>query len=136
MTARPDDSRSFRDGFGDRFERLARGVGRRLAAPAWLFRAAAVALCVSSLAFVALLVGGFAIGGEQLAIVTEPLPLRLALWLPPFIAAFAAATVAGAVVAWYNGYWSLAGRIHQTILAVLGVLFAWQLSALGFLPLG
>lgn len=136
MTARSDDSEPLFSGFTDRFERIANAVDRRITSPAWLARASAIGLCVSSLAFVVLFIAGFAIGGGQLAIVTEPLPLRLALWVPPLIAAFAVATIAGTVVAWYNGYWSRAGRIHQTIVAVLGVLFVWQLSAFGFLPPG
>ena len=44
------------------------------------------------------------------------------------------ATVVGAVAGWWCGYWSLAGRVHQTVLALLAVGFVWQLSALGFLP--
>jgi len=42
--------------------------------------------------------------------------------------------VVGAVAGWWCGYWSLAGRVHQTVLALLAVGFVWQLSALGFLP--
>jgi hypothetical protein len=30
-------------------------------------------------------------------------------------------------------YWSLTARIHQTIVALLGLGFSWQLSTLGFL---
>ena len=135
MTTRPDDSQSLLDGFTTRFERIGRAAGRRISSPTWLARASAIGLCVSSLAFVALFISGLAAEPtEELALVVEPLPLRLALWIPAFIGVFAVGTFVGAVVAWYNSYWSLVGRIHQTILAILGVLFVWQLSVFGFLP--
>lgn len=124
----PDDSEPRSDGVVD-------VISSRLRSPPWLARASAVGLCVVSLAFVALLVGSFVISG-MLAIVTEPLPLRLAPLLTPVIAVFALGTLVGAVIAWREGYWSLAARIHQTILAILGVLFVWQLAAFGFLPPG
>lgn len=132
MTPSTDRPQTPDDGTGSRVERLSSSLDRRLTTPAWLARVSALGLCVSSLGFVALVVAGFAIEGE-LAIVTTPLPLRLALWLPPFVAAFAAGTLAGAVVGWYDRYWSFPVRIHQTILAALGVLFVWQLFAHGFL---
>lgn len=109
------------------------GLERRVRDPAWLARAASVGLCLASLGFVALVVAGFAIDG-QLAIVTRPLPLRVATALPPLIAALALGTGTGTVAAWREGYWTRAARIHQTILAVFGLLFVWQLFVLGFLP--
>lgn len=134
MTTRPDDSQSRLDRFTTRFGRIGPAGSRRISSPKWLARASAVGLCVSSLGFVALFVTGLAAEStEDLALVLEPLPLRLALWLPPFIGMFAVSTFVGAVIAWYNNYWSLVSRLHQTILAILGVLFIWQLSVFGFL---
>lgn len=137
MTSRSDDSRPLLDGFTTRFHRIARAGGGRISSPTWLARASAVGLCVSSLGFVALFVGGLAAEPTaELALVVEPLPLRLALWLPALIGVFAVGTFIGAAVGWYNSYWSLVGRIHQTLLALLGVLFVWQLSVFGLLPPG
>ncbi|MEY7850414.1 serine hydrolase domain-containing protein [Natrarchaeobius sp. A-rgal3] len=106
----------------------------RFRSRSWLARAAGVALCVVSLAFVGLFLAAFGTAGE-LAFVTMPLALRVALALPPFVAALAVATAVGTALAWYDGYWSRRGRIHQTALAVLGVAFTWQLFQLGLLGL-
>lgn len=106
---------------------------RRLGRPAWLARAVAVCLCLVSLAFVALVAAGFVVAG-QLAVITRPLPLRVGLVLAPVVAVLAVGTVGGTLLAWYNGYWSRAARIHQTVLATLALVFVWQLVSLGFLP--
>ncbi|WP_276270573.1 hypothetical protein [Haloarcula litorea] len=111
-----------------------RGVRRRLSSPAWLAHAAGVALSGLAVGFVALFVAVLAAGGD-IALVTRPLPMRIALALPPAIAVLTAATTAGAVLAWANGYWSLRGRLHQTAVALLGLGFSWQLAALGLLSL-
>lgn len=132
MTRGSSERRS-RTGAADHSGSLAPALRRRLGRPAWLARAAAVALCLVSLACVGLIVGGFATAG-QLAVVTQPLPLRVGLALVPVVVVLAAGTVAGTLLAWYNGYWSRAARVHQTLLAVLGLVFVWQLFALGFLP--
>jgi len=120
-------------GTADHSGTLAPALRRRLGRPAWLARAAAVALCLVSLASVALIAVGFATGG-QLAVITQPLPLRVGLAVVPVVAALAAGTAVGTLLAWYEGYWSRAARVHQTVLAVLGLVFVWQLFALGFLP--
>lgn len=99
-----------------------------------LARAAAVGLSVVGLGFAGALVAGIVFGGGQLAFVTMPLALGVAYRLPWAAVVFAAGTVAGAVLAWRHAYWSRWGRIHQTALALLGVLFVWQLTVLGFLP--
>jgi hypothetical protein len=112
---------------------LQRALGRRVGNPAWIGRGAAVGLCLSSIAFVA----GFALvllSGGNLALATVPLSFQVVLALPYLVALFAFGTVAGAVSGWQRGYWSLAGRLHQTILAVIAVLFTWRLFVLGFLP--
>jgi hypothetical protein len=96
-------------------------------------RASAVGLCLSSIVFVA----GFALvlsSGGNLALATVPLSFQVVLALPYLVALFAFGTVAGAVSGWRRGHWSFAGRLHQTILAVIAVLFVWQLLVLGFLP--
>jgi sulfite exporter TauE/SafE len=72
--------------------------------------------------------------GGNPALATVPPLLRVVFALPYLVALFAFGTVAGAVSGWRQGYWSLAGRVHQTILAVIAVVFAWQLLVLGFLP--
>jgi hypothetical protein len=59
--------------------------------------------------------------------------MRVALALPPIVAVLALATAAGAVLAWRHRYWSLAARVHQTVLAALGLGFVWGLAALGLL---
>lgn len=112
---------------------LGRALSRRVRNPAWVGRASAVGLCLSSIAFVAGFVFVLSSAG-QLALITVPPLLQVVFALPYLVALFAFGTVAGAVSGWWRGHWSLAGRIHQTILAVLSVLFVWQLLALGFLP--
>lgn len=112
---------------------LKRALGRRVGNLAWVGRASAVGLCLSSIAFVAGFVFVLSSGGN-LALATVPLLLRVVFALPYLVALFAFGTVAGAVSGWRQGYWSLAGRVHQTILAVIAVVFAWQLLVLGFLP--
>lgn len=107
---------------------------RRLRNPAWLGRASAVGLCLTSIAFVAGFVFVLSSGG-QLALITKPLSLQIIFGLPYLVAVFAVGTVAGAVSGWRQRHWSLAGRIHQTILAVLAVVFLWQLVTLGLLAL-
>lgn len=134
MTTDPHKSETVTEGSMTGSRRIRRWFKGGIKSPQWLARASAVGLCVSSLGFVVLFISGLAAEPtEELAFVVEPLPLRLALWLPPIIALFTVGTVLGAVGAWYNTYWSVRGRLHQTILAVLGVLFVWQLSVTGFL---
>jgi hypothetical protein len=116
-----------------RIDALRRVLGRWVGNPALVGRASAVGLCLSSIVFVA----GFALvlsSGGNLALATVPLSFQVVLALPYLVALFAFGTVAGAVSGWRRGYWSLAGRLHQTILAVIAVLFVWQLLVLGFLP--
>lgn len=118
---------------GRRFpDRFAGVVATRVADPAWLARAAGVGLCVVSLGFVGLLVATVAAFGE-VGLFADPLPKRVALALPPVVGVLAAATAVGAVLGWWKRYWSTWGRVHQTLLALLGVGFAWQLSTLGLL---
>lgn len=113
---------------------IRRRLHRRLTSLPWLARATAVGLSVVSLGVVLLF--GFAVAsGGELALITRPLPMQLALVLSNAVGLLTLGTVIGTVLAWRNHYWSLAARIHQTILAVLGLGFSWQLAALGFLVL-
>ncbi|WP_336000209.1 hypothetical protein [Halorientalis halophila] len=108
-------------------------IKRRLASLSWLARAASVG--VSSLAIAFVLLFGYVLEtGGDLTLITRPLPMQLVLALPSLIGALTLGTTAGALLAWRYRYWSLAARIHQTILALLGLLFSWQLTTLGLLP--
>jgi hypothetical protein len=91
-------------------------------------------LSAVSIGFVGLFVGVLEAGGD-LTLVTRPLAMRVALGLPYLVGVLALATTAGALLAWRHRYWSLSARIHQTLLALLGLAFCWQLWALGFLAL-
>lgn len=103
----------------------------RLRQPAWLARAAGVGLCIVSLGVTGLFLVGLGRHGE-LAFVTMPLALRASFALAPLAAVLALATAVGCVLAWSEGHWSRRARLHQTLLAVLGLAFAWQLIRLGF----
>ncbi len=118
----------------DRPVTVIRSLKRRSTSPAWLARAAGITLSIVSVGFVLLLL--FVIGWiGELSLITRPLPVRIALVLPDVIAVLTVATTLGAVLAWWNRYWSLRARLHQTILALFGFGFSWQLATLGFLTL-
>lgn len=116
-----------------RLASVGRAVRRRAANPAWLARSAGVGLAVVSLAFVAGFLAGLGTHGLTL-FVTNPPTIRVVLALPYVIVVLATGTVVGAALSWRHGYWSRAARVHQTVLAVLGVALVWQLFALGVLP--
>lgn len=118
---------------GDR-QGLASGVKLRLTSPQWLARAAAVALCSSSVGFVVLFISILETGGE-LTLFTRPPLMQIALTLPYLIGIFTLGTTVGALLAWRHRYWSQPVRIHQTILALLGLAFSWQLAILGLIAL-
>lgn len=105
---------------------------QRIRNPAWLARAASVGLCASAIGFIIIFAYVFESGGE-LALITNPTPMRLALVLPYFALIFTIAMIVGTGLGWWNHYWSLTVRIHQSILAILGIGFTWQLFVLGFL---
>lgn len=107
-------------------------LGQRVRDPAWLGRASAVGFCVTLLVFAGSFVFAF-MNLDQFALLIVPAWLRVVLALPYVVAVFALGTVAGAVSGWRHSRWSLAVRIHQTVLAGLGLLFVWQLTVLGFL---
>lgn len=105
---------------------------RRLTSTAWLARAAGFGLSASSVGFVVALGVALSSGG-RIALFTRPLPLRIALAVPYLVLAFAAGTTLGTVLAWWRGYWSIGGRIHQTVLTILGLALVWKLFELGLL---
>lgn len=109
-------------------------VKHRLVSPPWLARGAGVGLSCVSIAFIVLFMFVLETGGD-LTLITRPLPMQIALALPYLIGALTLGTTAGALLAWRYRYWSLPARIHQTILALLGVAFSWQLSTLGVVAL-
>ncbi len=100
--------------------------------PRWLFRAVSASLCIVSIAFVGLLTLGLALGGNR-AVITQPPSLQIAQLLPPVIVLLTLLTGLSLPVAWVRGYWSAIARVHQTIMAVLGLVFVWQLRVLGFI---
>lgn len=113
---------------------IRRRAERRATSPSWLARAAGVGLSIVSVGFALVFLFILESGGE-LTLITRPRPMQFALALPYLIVILTLGTVLGAVLAWWNRYWSLPARIHQTILALLGLGFTWQLASLGFLAL-
>lgn len=111
---------------------IVRETERRVGDPAWLARAAGVGLCVAALGFVGLFFAPIAMFG-QVGLFLSSLPKQFALALPPVIVVFAVGTSVGAGLGWWKRYWSLRTRIHQTVLALLGIGFVWQLWLLGLL---
>ena len=109
-------------------------LSHRVTSPSWLARAASVGLSSVSIGFVALFAFVLETGGD-LTLITRPPPMQVALALPYLIGILTLGTTAGALLAWRYRYWSLTARIHQTILALLGLGFSWQLSTLGFLAI-
>lgn len=126
LDERPDCDRPLR-------ARLARGFERRVTSRAWLGRAAGVGLCVAAVGFVGALVVAVGLHGE-LALVTRPPTMQVALALPYLVACLALATTVGTLSAWRHGYWTFPTRVHYTLLTLLGLAFVWQLSTIGFLP--
>jgi hypothetical protein len=108
------------------------GVKRRLTSTSWLARTTGVGLSSVSIWFVMLFIFVLETGGD-VTLFTRPLPMQIALTLPYLVGVLTLGTTAGALLAWQYRYWSLPARIHQTILALLGLAFCWQLSILGFL---
>lgn len=113
---------------------ITRGFKRRMTSPSSLARTAAAGLSIVSVGFVLLFLFIIETSGE-LTLITRPLSMQITLALPALIVILTLGTTVGAILAWRNRYWSLFARIHQTILALLGIGFSWQLATLGFLPL-
>lgn len=109
-------------------------VKRRVTSPPWLARTAGAGLSSVSIGFIVLFLFVLESGGE-VTLFTRPLAMQVALLLPYFIGILTVGTTVGALLAWWCQYWSLPVRIHQTVLALLGIAFCWQLVVLGFLAL-
>lgn len=106
---------------------------RRLPSLPWLARAAGTALSVVAVGFVLAFL--FVVGrGGRLTLLTRPPAMRAVLALPSLVAFLGPSAALGAALAWRNGYWSRRARVHQTVLALLGLGLCWQLWVLGFLP--
>lgn len=105
---------------------------RRVTNPRWLARASAVGLCCTAIGFVIGVVVILSTAGP-LTLVTMPPRLQALLAVPYLVLLFGIGTVVGAVFGWRRGYWSLRARIHQTLLAILAVVFLWQLASYGLL---
>lgn len=115
-----------------RLRTTVQAVHRRTPRAAWLARTARIGLCLTSLLFA--ICFAVALGSGGLPALLTPTPLmRLALTLPYAVALLALATALSTVIAWRRSFWSLWGRLHQTVVAVLGLAFVWQLFTLGFL---
>lgn len=113
---------------------IRRRLERSVTSPSWLARAAGIGLSGVSMGFALLFLFLVARGGE-LTLITRPLPVQFVLALPYLIVLLTLGTILGAILAWWNHYWSRPARIHQTILTLLGLGFSWQLTTLGFLTL-
>jgi pimeloyl-ACP methyl ester carboxylesterase len=57
-----------------------------------------------------------------------PLVLRLGMLLPLISMIPAVASLVHAGLAWRDGYWGIAGRVHYTLVGLAIVVFLWQLS--------
>jgi hypothetical protein len=105
---------------------------RRVTNPKWLARASAVGLCCTALGFVIGVVVVLSTAG-QLTLIMMPPRLQALFAVPYLVLLFGVGTVAGAVLGWHRGYWSLCARIHQTLLAILAGIFLWRLASYGLL---
>lgn len=112
----------------------AQATSCRLPSPAWVARVSGVWLSATAVIFSLGLLLLLENGGE-LALITRPLPVRMILLLPYLVALFALGTAISIPIAWRQSYWSRGVRIHQTLLAILGLGFTWQLFEHGFLAI-
>jgi hypothetical protein len=62
--------------------------------------------------------------------------LSYALLVPQVCVGLAGVALLGSIVAWSNGYWRLSGRLHDTLVALAGVGFAWFLYYWNLLSFG
>jgi CubicO group peptidase (beta-lactamase class C family) len=90
-----------------------------LSCVAWLVSALAVAL-----------VGGLACAmtdATEIGFGLTP-AFKASLALTPILAFLTFVTVLGSVVAWRQGYWRIAGRLHYTLVALAAIGFTWFLN--------
>jgi hypothetical protein len=93
-------------------------------------RASGVGLSLAAVGWVAMLGWAFTYGN---AVAMEPFPVLMVYALPYVIAVSALATVWGAVVLWRRRLGTRGRRVHQSVLAVAGVLLLWPLLVVGLL---
>jgi CubicO group peptidase (beta-lactamase class C family) len=104
------------------------GAGRRDRGS--MARASGVGLSLAAVGWVAMLGWAFTYGN---AVAMEPFPVLMVYALPYVIAVSALATVWGAVVLWRRRLGTRGRRVHQSVLAVAGVLLLWPLLVVGLL---
>ena len=97
--------------------RRKREAGERSPRLRRLARGLALALCVAFIAFVAVFT-------QYMNNVDQPI-LRILVWV---VAALALGVTFQAVIAWWKGWWSLAGRLHYTVIALAGLSVTWFLA--------
>jgi len=96
--------------------RRKRDADRRSTWPEWLARWVALALCVVGIGFLAL--------GPVTEITGLDTTMAIAA-LAWCVAVLALAVVLLAATAWWKGWWGLPGRLHYTVIALVGVSLVW-----------
>ncbi len=54
-----------------------------------------------------------------------PPDIKALLWIPTVTTVLAAVVVCFAIWAWRRRFWSLAGRIHYSVIAAAALVFVW-----------
>ncbi|MFO0919241.1 MAG: serine hydrolase domain-containing protein [Planctomycetaceae bacterium] len=62
--------------------------------------------------------------------------MKVLLAIPQVCAGLAVLTVLGSLIAWQQGYWTLSGRLHYSLVALAGIGFVWFLSYWNLLNFG
>lgn len=97
--------------------------------PATAFRARLLAGLLAGLNLLFLVgVGWVVIQAQRLGVTTIPGYLNALLVIPLLTAILAFVLLAQAVQAWRRRWWSLAARLHYSLLAAAGLLFVWFAS--------
>jgi hypothetical protein len=95
--------------------------GARLAS--WII----LGICVLNLLVVAAAVWGM-MGGMPNELLDPPLIMKISLGLGVLSAVLTVGALVYAVLAWKDGYWSVAFRAYYTLVAVAAVAFVWFLN--------
>ena len=75
-----------------------------------------------------LFVMGTVLWGNPHPVFGVSLIYRLVLALPVLAAALTVAAGVYTVLAWKDGFWGLAGRVHYTLVTIAAVAFVWFLN--------
>jgi CubicO group peptidase (beta-lactamase class C family) len=94
---------------------------------AWLLGIACVAFAAGL---------GYVLNDANEIVFGLPPLLKALVTLTAVCAGLAALTVIGCLIAWWQGYWRLSGRLHYTLVALAGVGFTFFLYNWNLLPLG